>query len=227
MTAPVKLRSICVAHKRYHRGCDGCREATAAWGRNRARMMAYGRWAGNVDAAECRAHIEKLVSTGLSLKAISDKAGVAGTVVKRVRSGATKKVRAATAAAILAITYSPAPDTLVSSLGTARRLQALMAIGWDSHVLGAYLNVAYQQVGKWRYQYMEQIPHHVHVRVADLYRALECRSGPSKRAIVQASVQCYAPPVCWDGDDDIDNPATRPKGLVRRLTTPTRERTAA
>ncbi len=102
MTASAKLRTLCPGHKRYRRGCDGCRASNTAWKRNRGRAIAYGRWAGNVDAAETRAHIEALVASGLSLRSISVRANMAASSANRVLT--RSQVRASTAAAILAIT---------------------------------------------------------------------------------------------------------------------------
>jgi hypothetical protein len=124
---------------------------------------------------------------------------------------------------------TPTPDTLVSSRGTARRLQALMAIGWDSTTLGLRLDVHKQQISKWRYGYQERIPYRMHCAVAALYRELESRPGSCERARIQARTHGYAPPACWDDDGDLDHHAGRPKGFIRRnFDHPTTsERTAA
>ncbi|GAA0550177.1 hypothetical protein GCM10010172_35350 [Paractinoplanes ferrugineus] len=219
-------RAICKIHSRYQKGCTDCRSRNAEFARTRYRLIAYGHWQPRtvVDAGEVRAHLSRLQESGLSCRVIAAKSNVAPTVVSRIAAGRQPRAYASTAAALLAVDPAPAPDTKVSSLGTARRLQALMAIGWDAHSLAERLDVHYQQVRKWRYRYRDRIPYRHHAAIAALYRELECRPGPAEKARAQARVQGYMPPVCWDDDGDIDDPVGRPRGLRK---TTTHERRAA
>lgn len=217
MSVSTTSRSVCSLHSRYVKGCHGCRAAAAAKSRTRTRLMAYGRWDGLVDATPARQHVERLVEAGLTLRAIARRAQLAKSSVESLASGRQSTIYAANARAILAVGPEPDPDTMVSSLGAARRLQALMASGWDAVTLAERLGVHVQRVRKWRYRFQQQVRFRVHQEIAALYRELECRPGPSDPARVQARTLGYAPPACWDGDSDLDDPAAVPKGFRKRL----------
>lgn len=101
----------------------------------------------------------------------------------------------------------------VPLLGTARRLQALNALGWTMAGIAKagdldakYL--AHLVRGANRYTYRETA-----ARVRAVYELLCMTPGPSSRARALAQAKGYAPPLAWD-EGDIDDPDARPHGHV-------------
>lgn len=109
-----------------------------------------------VDAEPVRAHLELLRSSGLGYKRVAELAGVGSTAVAQLiygRKGTNgdprkgevlKRVSRKTAEALLAI--QPSLDLLAGNVHVparpyARRLQALVAIGWSQSKLASLLGV--------------------------------------------------------------------------------------
>jgi hypothetical protein len=96
---------------------------------------------------------------------------------------------------------------LAPSIGAARRIQALYAIGWTGDAIGAELGVGRDRV--------RQIASRPRVRtataaaVADLYRRLSNTPGPSRVTEGNARSRGYVPPIGWD-DDTLDDPDAQP-----------------
>ncbi len=99
--------------------------------------------------------------------------------------------------------------SVVSSLGTARRLQALAAIGWPRLEIAARLGYGKHMVG-----HLERpLRTHVNVRtaakVAAVYDELQDISGPCDRTRLKASALGYWLPSAWvDIDDPADDPGS-------------------
>lgn len=217
MTTLTAGRAVCNAHRTYLAGCPDCRDAGAARARTRTRLIAYGQWEGLLDAADTIAHIQRLLDAGMSRNAIAERSGAAQTVVCRLASGVQKTVHSATARKILAVQAVLPPTAVVSSLGAARRLQALMAAGWDSVTLAPLLGTSVNQVRRWRWRSQQTMRFDVHQRIAVLYRRLESQQGPSEKARRAAYAQGYVPPIHWDDDGDLDCVKARPKGVCKAV----------
>lgn len=213
MTVMTVPRSVCRDHSRYVAGCADCREQAAMLGRVRNRLTAYGQWGGLVDAGPAVAHLKVLVAAGFTPHAAAKVAGVGKTVVERLVAGSQPQAHADTVRKILAVEPVPPLSAYVSSLGASRRLQALMAAGWDAHSLAPLLGTSVNQVRRWRWRAMDRIQYANHLRIAEVFRRIGDRSGPSDMARGQARHAGYAPPICWDDDGDIDNPKCGPKGF--------------
>jgi hypothetical protein len=95
----------------------------------------------------------------------------------------------------------------IPSVGTVRRIRALMAIGWSKHAIGAHMGVSKNAVA----QLLDR--QRVTVRLATdvdrLYQELAHRPGPAKITATKTRLAGWAPPLAWD-EDDIDDPAARP-----------------
>lgn len=103
----------------------------------------------------------------------------------------------------------------VSALPTRRRLEALMALGWDMKSLAPLIGAAPQMIHRWRI--IESIYRHNHDRVARVYDQLSMRLPPTdttaqKNTVTRikslATRNGYAPPLAWD---NIDDPNETPK----------------
>lgn len=112
------------------------------------------------------------------------------------------------------------PDRLtIDSTGTARRIQALAAIGWSYPLIAARLGVKTPRVGHLARQMHDRVTRTVHNQVAAMYRELCMKTPPQgtraeryavTRAKASAAANQWAPPLAWD---NIDDPTDTPKGV--------------
>ncbi|WP_435215838.1 hypothetical protein [Streptomyces sp. bgisy034] len=205
--------------------CRPCRKVNRESENERTRLLAYGRWQPYVNAEPVRAHIAYLRDCGMGLRAIAVASGVdrrrlQSIVIGRAHlgRGPQAQVRPALAAAILAV--EPTLDTLgtntvIPGVGTTRRLQALVAVGWPQLHLGEELGWTSQNFS------VLIIATTVTVRTARAVYALYDRlwnvdplshgasPGSITRAKKRAAEARWAPPAAWD-DDRIDDPAACP-----------------
>lgn len=102
---------------------------------------------------------------------------------------------------------------LVNSLGTARRLQALAAIGWSAAKLATELGWdSHCTVSNLQQRRRAKVTLATATLVADVYERLSMTPGGSKRARLFAARKGWPAPLAWD--DDIDEPTARPAGAV-------------
>lgn len=215
----------CADHPRYVRGCAGCRERARVYWQLRARAVRSGAWDGRpvrgADLEAVRAHVRLLVARpGVTRKLVAQTAGVSDWTVRALIDGTSGAVSPANAEAILGTSAVMCldritnPRHLVGSIGTARRLRALMLEGWSSNDLASLAGVTAEMVRSHRQGDRPWITVRLHRIYADLYEkilALPDPRGPSPRVISIAgdadhNYQSYE---CWP-DDDIDNPDAEP-----------------
>lgn len=144
--------------------CIPCKDAATAYERNRQRQQAYGRWDNLVDAEPVRAHVLALMKQGMGLKRIARAAGISNGSATKLIYGTYKRlddpasfqgckgagelvrqpcrrVRKETAEKLLAVEFEHSHGTRVDSADTARRLQALVAVGWSGAKLAGRLGL--------------------------------------------------------------------------------------
>ncbi|TYK45190.1 sigma-70 family RNA polymerase sigma factor [Actinomadura decatromicini] len=207
--------------------CDACRAADRRYMNRRYRLMAYGQWQPYVDAAPVRDHVRRLQEFGVGWMTVARLSGVPRGSMSKLLYGdgprgmaPSKRVRPATAAALLAIEPSMdvlADGAMVDGTGTRRRMQALVAIGWPQARLAERLGVDRTNLNK---ALRGDMP--VRCRTARAARALydELWDEPppadghrekiaSNRARNYARDRGWVPPLAWD-DDTIDDPAAVP-----------------
>jgi hypothetical protein len=164
-------------------------------------------------AAPVVERIKALQALGWTLARIAEAAGVGATVPQAILAKGRARVLVSTHRGIMSVPLVPCESMRgVDALPTRRRVQALMRIGWPSRVVaervGMTSKVLLACVSDTRVSY--SLAH----RVADVYRELASRSGPSRHARVLATRLGYAPPAAWDYVD-IDDPRARPRGVRR------------
>ncbi|MGA4964460.1 hypothetical protein [Streptomyces pseudogriseolus] len=205
--------------------CEPCKAANRAAENHRYRQQAYGRWQPYVDAEPARAHVRMLMDYGLGWKRIAEMAGVGRGTVEKLLYGArhrgvepSKGIRPETARKLLAV--KPQGERLGSAVttdatGTARRLQALVAMGWPQKHLAHQLDMNASNFGKTLRS--ERVLMSTERAVRDLYEQL-WRADPLEHGATQAGVtrarryaaaHGWAPVGAWD-DDTIDDPAAFP-----------------
>lgn len=205
--------------------CKACKGANRRAHNERERLLAYGRWHPYVDAEPVRAHIRYLQACGMGLRAIAAAASVDRKRLQAILTGRPERgtgpqerIRPALAAAVLAVEptlENLAPSTLISPLGTRRRLHALVAAGWPQQHLASRLGMTPSNFGAMLNR------DHVLVRRAravialydELWRADPAEHGATAAGITgarkYAAQQGWAPVGAWD-DDTIDEPAAWP-----------------
>ena len=99
----------------------------------------------------------------------------------------------------------------VDSTGTARRLQALVAIGYTQTYLWDRLtgDGKRQNCHNLLTQDRPTVNAETARKVAELYDELSMTPGPSDRSRRKARYYGWAPPLAWD-EDEIDNPEAHP-----------------
>lgn len=208
--------------------CRPCLEAKLANQRRAYLRRAYGIPA-LVDAGPSREHVRGLMAQGVGLVRISRLAGVGTNALSRLIYGKpakgeapSRRVRPATAAAILAVLPDHAQRAPVDPTGTARRLQALLAMGWTRGHLANQLGVHRATVGNLAAGRTQP-----HRRTADamartydsLWQADPATLGIKPWVVAkyrrEAIERGWVGPLGWD-DEDLDRPDARPVQIVEQ-----------
>lgn len=190
--------------------CDDCRRANREYQAQLARRQAQARFnpeaAYLVDASEVRRHLAHLRAAGIGRRQIAAISGVSETVILRLigldKKRPSKRIRPETAKRILAINLDQcALGGMVSALGTQRRLQALVAIGWSTYDLAQILGTTNTNISL-IINRSTRVRARTAKEVEQIYRKLELTPGPSNRARLRAQRNGWVPPLAWD---DIDH----------------------
>lgn len=173
------------------------------------------------DATRTRERLQLLHRT-MSLAEIADASGIYTTTLWKILHG-QKTVLPRTEAKVLAVAPSNGL-TLVNSLGTQRRIQALTAMGWTGGEIGR--QVGARRGDAWanvtRMMQEKSITARLAADVAAVYEELRYKTPPestaTRRAKARAQRKQWAPPPAWD-DVDIDDPAAEPDWSAVRCET--------
>lgn len=182
---------------RWHTGCGGCQAANRSYLQRRTKRLADGTWLPRVDAAEVRAHVAGLQADGLSLAGIARAAGVDKSTV--IDLPKRRWVTGAVAAAIRSVrTGDAAPAGFVRSIGAARMVQALCALGWgyreQAHASGLSRTVLCY-IGGHRHRLISTANLS---RVRALFEQLSGTPGPSRQTRLAAQRKGWLPPLGWE-----------------------------
>lgn len=218
------MTTVCVAPEPsltgyvHHRcRCDGCSLRSREYEGRRRRLIAYRQWQPLIDAEPARAHVRSLMTFGIGWERVAKLARVGNTTVGDLLYGKpgkapTRKIRAATAAALLAVQPefgALADGVRIDVTGTRRRVQALAAIGWclseQARRLGRSARNHYHVLTE------ERVTVSTYRAARRLYDQLSATPAPSgtasTRARAIAARRGWPPPLAWD---DIDNPDAVP-----------------
>ena len=164
-----------------------------------------------VDAEPVRDRLRSLVADQVPLRTLGRVTGLSPTTVRKILDGDQASVQRATAARVFQVNpqdvYLAQSTGHVPRIGAVRRVQALLAMGWPHHALGAAGITHSAQIicaagdlitaARWR-------------QVRDVYDRLSMTPGPSPETRGWAAKLCYAPPLAWD-EESIDDPAAAPQ----------------
>lgn len=157
LTCPIHQHGSPAHYKHCGCRCWPCRLATNDQELARKRARAYGRQR-YIDATPARLHVRALMDAGMGWPRIAELSGLEGSVLCRVIWGKTRngrrelsqRISRHTADALLAVTWNPADGGApVSGDTTARRLRALVAMGWYPALLA-------REVG-WNRAYFDRV----------------------------------------------------------------------
>ncbi|MHA7145465.1 hypothetical protein ACX80U_12180 [Arthrobacter sp. TmT3-37] len=217
--------------------CRPCRDAQAVTERVRSRQIAYGRYdSGRVEAGPVREYCFELGRQGISIKRLRTLTGLSSATLGRLMYGVPSqglspraRVERETAEKIMAVRPSldlMAPGHLVPAIGTVRRLQALVCLGYSITRLGNRISMTGSNTTKVMQQ--DEVTARTALAVRALYDELWNKPAPcsdqrsrqsASRARNYARRNGFAPPLAWD-DETIDDPAAKPEGITpTKLTT--------
>ncbi len=224
MTASPASRHGTYATAKAGCGCEPCQQSVRAYDRRRRRLIGYGSWQPYVDAEPVRAHVRMLGEYGIGWRQVAVVAGVNNGTVTRLMYGLggqppSPKVRPSTASRILAVQprlEDVAPSMRVPSIGTVRRLRALVALGWPQARLASRLGMANRNLSS--LMRGQRVTARTALAVRALYdqwwNADPHACGVEARHVAQARARAarlgWVSPLAWD-DDRLDDPAARPQ----------------
>jgi len=161
-------------------------------------------------AAAALAHLDALNQQGYSLSSIGRQIGVDGSHLYAIRKGAYGRITRALSEKILAVTPESVieaenPKDWLPIVGTKRRIQALMAIGYPMDYIDQQSGVDTRSV-----VYRNgRVARSTHDAVKRVYEELWATPGPSAETRNRALRSGYLPPMAWD-DETIEDANHRP-----------------
>lgn len=205
--------------------CRPCRDAAAAYERDRVRNQLYGRPGNLVDAQPAREHLQHLLAAGMGLKTISAVGRIGhgslypilwdrGGSNPRERRPRRTRITRDLEQRILAIQPQLADGARIDATGTRRRIRALIAIGWTQTAIAARLGWTVQNLsarmvqGTRGTEVTERTRKAVVTMYDDLWQQPQT-GGHATRARALAARHGWPPPLAWD-DDAIDDPTASP-----------------
>lgn len=199
--------------------------------RDRYHAIANGTWQPLLEAAPIREHLLELHTAGITIYRVSQLTGLTyksvraftqhdyGNVAPR-RHRVTREV----AAKILAINLEEHTPGTVSPVGSRRRFQALVAIGWPTFHTAVRADIhPSNRNSMFRFPVIRAVTAQ---RIAAVYDDMRHQAPAKygiaatsiKRAKLQAEREHWAPPAYWDETGGIDDPEFQPQyGITRRL----------
>lgn len=162
-----------------------------------------------IDATQTRTHIERLVANGWSHRHIARAAGSARSVITAIVND-QQEIRTSTARAVLAIHIGPPPGipSTVNSVGSMRRIRALMTIGHACPAIGACAGMSPDKIERIAAGLYPAVTRETADVITRVYRQLLTTPGPSWRAQRHARKHGWHGPLAWD---NIDDPNCRPE----------------
>lgn len=206
--------------------CFECTEANRREQAKRNREKAYGRYDnGRVDATPVREHLEVLRLAGISLNQVASITGAGRTSLSKISGryspGTPPQAQCLrrTHDAVLALEPDPIryahPRRPLDGTGTSRRLQALMAIGWNQKDLSARLGRSAQNFTILVYggaKVEAETVRAVRALYDDLWDQPRTGTKAAKMARTIAEKNGWVPPLAWD-EEDLDDPTKRPASV--------------
>lgn len=189
--------------------CQPCTQAGSAYRARRSLLNATGRTL-TVSPDRAAAHVQYLLANGASWNTISA-AGCSQKTIRMLLAGEYTFIRRNTEQMILAIRLADviAPKHRVPAIGARRRLQALIAIGYEVQRLADETGIHVTQIRHVLNGHQDMIVVTIHRKIEAAYRRLFMSPGPSDRARARAAREGWPSPLAW-WDSNIDDPDAQP-----------------
>lgn len=200
--------------------CRPCKDAQNEYNARRERLQLYGRWTPYVDAEPVRAHIRALGEQGMGWKRVAKEAGISSGAMSKLLWGVqgkaqSRRVRKETAQAILAVQLQIAGGANVPIVGTRRRLEGLVALGFPQAYLARRLGMLPSNLGSMLQR--QQVVKSTADAVIALYKELSTATPEShgvtkvgtSRARNYGEKHGWVVPALWE-DDELDDPDATP-----------------
>lgn len=184
--------------------CRRCRDAAQQYEQWRRKQRAYGRPA-YIDAGPTREHVNALRAQGMGWKRVARAAGLSTSVVWKLLYGdperglaPSKRIRPATAEALLAVELDIAPAAPVDAGPTWDRIKGLVALGYPL----AWIARQIGQRGTGLQLHKDRCSQRHADTIRDLAEKYATIPGPSARARRYAAARGWTPALLWDVDDE-------------------------
>ncbi|MGW5291549.1 hypothetical protein [Streptomyces bacillaris] len=156
-------------------------------------------------------HINTLIDSGMSQCGIARIAGVSQSTISNIVAGKLRSCLRSKGERILAVRPATIDDqSNKPALGSARRLQALYAIGHGGTAIAARFDIHRSTVGQIINGRYGEVNGFIAVQVREIYAAMSGSPGSSVNALRRARQEGWAPPAAWD-DNRLDDPQARPE----------------
>lgn len=191
--------------------CRPCRKVRNAYVKRRLYLAATDRSL-TVDAAPAATHLRMLLDAGSGWRETAEAAGISAGSLSNLVNNKQKRIRRTSMERILALQPKRSPTASTSSLGTMRRVQALIAAGHRAQDIAdaagldicSIVDVA---AGKPSVRYKTADA------IATAYRQLAGIPGTNTRGINRGRRMGWPTPAEWAGD--IDDPDVDPSTWAR------------
>lgn len=172
---------------------------------------------GFVPTGPVRSHILALINSGMSQDDIAAAASVSriSTIHRVLAVPGDHRMRASSASRIMAVQPLASADQkfrasgYVDATGTIRRVQSLMAIGYQLCDIAQRSDISWQAASGILNGKQGSVIASTAQSVDRVFRELQMAPGGDVRAIRRAKRNGWHPPFAWD-EDTIDNPAADP-----------------
>lgn len=205
-------------------GCR-CRTCITGWTQagQRRRLAHLAGQPPKIPAGEITAHLKLLTDAGMSYSAIARAADVDRDTVTEHARGNHPTIRRSRAVRILAVRPEHAdPQSLVSSLGTRRRIQTLYAAGHGAYTIAKHAEITPRGIDYILNGARATVTIATRNAISAAYRALADQAASNLRTQRRAEAEGWPGPGYW-GEDDFEDPDFTPVTQVQ----PKRDDTAA
>ena len=189
-----------------------------------------------VDLDPVRQRLVELAAEGWNTSSVAAMLNLPKSTVYNIVEGINARTHTEVAEAILTVdpveAWQRIPgNELIPAAGTQRRLQALLAIGWPHRVITERINAETEpdgpviRSGVVLHRAGPTVTARTARAVKAVYDELCMTPGPSTVTVTRARKAGYVPPLGWEDDRNIDNPAAVPAVTVIHQPVPRGQRT--
>lgn len=188
--------------------CQPCRRAEYRYDVRRRHLAATNRKL-TVDPTPAADHLRQLRADGMPIIAITKAAKISRSTVRQLLAGRPAPIRRTTANAILAIPARSATARTVPSIGSTRRLRALVAIGHTGARIRQATGLNHTTVWQLAAGRNPVVLASTADAISRAYRLLVASPGTSVRERNRAARNGWVGPLQWGSD--IDDPDAEPQ----------------